>query len=138
MLHSTHAIVILSEPKPAVSLYIPIFTPNKSLLPPYALSIHHRHIKMSGLPQEPTSTTADNVTNRDIQGSDIKSHTKGLDSRRNDNSNGRDVHLPRVTIEYCTQCKWMLRAAYVCDSVSSCFYHSCFLEQSGGFSGLWP
>lgn len=23
------------------------------------------------------------------------------------------VHLPRVTIKYCTQCKWMLRAAYV-------------------------
>lgn len=24
------------------------------------------------------------------------------------------VHLPRVTIKYCTQCKWLLRAAYVC------------------------
>lgn len=24
------------------------------------------------------------------------------------------VFLPRVTIKYCTQCKWMLRAAYVC------------------------
>lgn len=23
------------------------------------------------------------------------------------------VHLPRITIKYCTQCKWMLRAAYV-------------------------
>ena len=23
------------------------------------------------------------------------------------------VTLPRVTIEFCTQCKWMLRAAYV-------------------------
>lgn len=22
--------------------------------------------------------------------------------------------LPRITITYCTQCKWMLRAAYVC------------------------
>lgn len=24
------------------------------------------------------------------------------------------VNLPRVTIKFCTQCKWMLRAAYVC------------------------
>lgn len=24
------------------------------------------------------------------------------------------VTLPRITIKYCTQCKWMLRAAYVC------------------------
>lgn len=25
----------------------------------------------------------------------------------------QSVHLPRITITYCTQCKWMLRAAYV-------------------------
>ena len=24
------------------------------------------------------------------------------------------VHVPRITIKYCTQCQWMLRAAYVC------------------------
>ena len=24
------------------------------------------------------------------------------------------VFLPRIAIKYCTQCKWMLRAAYVC------------------------
>jgi hypothetical protein len=23
------------------------------------------------------------------------------------------IHLPRITIKYCTQCRWMLRAAYV-------------------------
>ena len=23
------------------------------------------------------------------------------------------LHLPRIAIKYCTQCKWMLRAAYV-------------------------
>lgn len=23
------------------------------------------------------------------------------------------VNLPRITIQFCTQCKWMLRAAYV-------------------------
>lgn len=23
------------------------------------------------------------------------------------------VHLPRITIKFCTQCRWMLRAAYV-------------------------
>lgn len=27
-----------------------------------------------------------------------------------------DVKLPRVAITYCTQCKWMLRAAYVSSS----------------------
>ena len=26
------------------------------------------------------------------------------------------VHLPRIAIEFCTQCRWMLRAAYVCHS----------------------
>jgi predicted Rdx family selenoprotein len=26
------------------------------------------------------------------------------------------VHLPRITIHFCTQCKWMLRAAYVSSS----------------------
>lgn len=29
-----------------------------------------------------------------------------------DSETPEGVH-PRVTIEYCTQCKWMLRAAYV-------------------------
>lgn len=24
------------------------------------------------------------------------------------------VHLPRISIKFCTQCRWMLRAAYVC------------------------
>lgn len=27
------------------------------------------------------------------------------------------VHLPRIAIEFCTQCRWMLRAAYVCLSL---------------------
>lgn len=26
------------------------------------------------------------------------------------------VHLPRISIKFCTQCRWMLRAAYVCSS----------------------
>lgn len=25
----------------------------------------------------------------------------------------QNVSLPRITIKYCTQCKWLLRAAYV-------------------------
>lgn len=29
------------------------------------------------------------------------------------------VHLPRISIKFCTQCRWMLRAAYVCSSVLS-------------------
>lgn len=24
------------------------------------------------------------------------------------------VQLPRIAIQFCTQCRWMLRAAYVC------------------------
>jgi len=26
----------------------------------------------------------------------------------------QDTALPRIVITYCTQCRWMLRAAYVC------------------------
>lgn len=38
------------------------------------------------------------------------------------------VFLPRITIKYCTQCKWMLRAAYVCIFFSIfCFFFSIFL-----------
>lgn len=29
-------------------------------------------------------------------------------------NNGINEKFPRVTIQFCTQCKWMLRAAYVC------------------------
>ncbi|KAL2371707.1 hypothetical protein RJ035_004858 [Blastomyces gilchristii] len=31
------------------------------------------------------------------------------------------VHLPRVTIRYCTQCKWLLRAAYFAQELLSTF-----------------
>ncbi|KKZ60190.1 selenoprotein W-like protein [[Emmonsia] crescens] len=31
------------------------------------------------------------------------------------------VHLPRVTIKYCTQCKWLLRAAYFAQELLSTF-----------------
>ena len=31
------------------------------------------------------------------------------------------VHLPRISIKFCTQCRWMLRAAYVCASILSSF-----------------
>ena len=27
------------------------------------------------------------------------------------------VNLPRVTITYCLKCRWMLRAAYVCETL---------------------
>jgi len=37
------------------------------------------------------------------------------------------VFLPRITIKYCTQCKWMLRAAYVCIFFSIfCFFFQFF------------
>lgn len=31
------------------------------------------------------------------------------------------VHVPRISIKFCTQCRWMLRAAYVCPSIPSLF-----------------
>jgi len=38
--------------------------------------------------------------------------------------------LPRVTIQFCTQCKWMLRAAYVgVDFRDLNFNHYCNLDQ---------
>lgn len=33
-----------------------------------------------------------------------------MESSRESNN---PVNLPRITIQFCTQCKWMLRAAYV-------------------------
>ncbi|KUL86243.1 hypothetical protein ZTR_08416 [Talaromyces verruculosus] len=32
-----------------------------------------------------------------------------------------NTHLPRITITYCTQCKWMLRAAYFAQELLSTF-----------------
>ncbi|KAJ5861212.1 uncharacterized protein N7529_008522 [Penicillium soppii] len=31
------------------------------------------------------------------------------------------VHLPRITIKFCTQCRWMLRAAYFAQELLSTF-----------------
>ncbi|KAJ5179184.1 hypothetical protein N7492_002394 [Penicillium capsulatum] len=31
------------------------------------------------------------------------------------------VHLPRITIQFCTQCRWMLRAAYFAQELLSTF-----------------
>ncbi|PGH18618.1 hypothetical protein AJ79_00397 [Helicocarpus griseus UAMH5409] len=43
----------------------------------------------------------------------------------NENENGIEptapVHLPRITIKFCTQCKWMLRAAYFAQELLSTF-----------------
>ncbi|QGA20622.1 hypothetical protein EYB26_008328 [Talaromyces marneffei] len=33
----------------------------------------------------------------------------------------QNTHLPRITITYCTQCKWMLRAAYFAQELLSTF-----------------
>ncbi|KAF9886824.1 hypothetical protein FE257_011071 [Aspergillus nanangensis] len=33
----------------------------------------------------------------------------------------QSLHLPRITIKYCTQCKWMLRAAYFAQELLSTF-----------------
>jgi selT/selW/selH-like putative selenoprotein len=36
-------------------------------------------------------------------------------------SDSNDIKLPRVAITYCTQCKWMLRAAYFGQELLSTF-----------------
>ncbi|KAK0669633.1 Rdx family-domain-containing protein [Cercophora samala] len=36
-------------------------------------------------------------------------------------STGSETRLPRVTIQFCTQCKWMLRAAYFAQELLSTF-----------------
>ncbi|KAF7585686.1 hypothetical protein BBP40_010284 [Aspergillus hancockii] len=38
-----------------------------------------------------------------------------------DNVTTTQVHLPRITIKFCTQCKWMLRAAYFAQELLSTF-----------------
>ena len=40
-----------------------------------------------------------------------------IEQRTRDNIATERVYLPRITIKYCTQCKWMLRAAYVFPAV---------------------
>ncbi|PYI03634.1 hypothetical protein BO78DRAFT_463192 [Aspergillus sclerotiicarbonarius CBS 121057] len=51
-----------------------------------------------------TSTTTTSTTSTTVPGSDIF-HT----------------NLPRITIKYCTQCKWLLRAAYFAQELLSTF-----------------
>jgi hypothetical protein len=36
------------------------------------------------------------------------------------------VHLPRIMIRYCTQCNWMLKAAYVRTACTTFFVHLFF------------
>ncbi|KAJ5618047.1 hypothetical protein N7537_003161 [Penicillium hordei] len=51
------------------------------------------------------------------------STSKPLDSN-NDNGDKIapvNVHLPRISIQFCTQCRWMLRAAYFAQELLSTF-----------------
>ncbi|EZF28706.1 hypothetical protein TMEN_5536 [Trichophyton mentagrophytes] len=43
------------------------------------------------------------------------------DARISDSHATASVNLPRVTITFCTQCKWMLRAAYFAQELLSTF-----------------
>lgn len=45
-------------------------------------------------------------------GSTPQPEAPALGSEANPMAMGR-VHLPRIAIKFCTQCRWMLRAAYV-------------------------
>ncbi|KAJ9212480.1 hypothetical protein DTO166G4_5972 [Paecilomyces variotii] len=53
-----------------------------------------------------------------------KDPTEPGPSAQNPNADGgvsTQVYLPRITIKYCTQCKWMLRAAYFGQELLSTF-----------------
>ena len=70
----------------------------------------------------------DKVDERKIVTGDVA----GEEKRRGDGDGNEDgihqvdgIKLPRVSIQFCTQCKWMLRAAYVCVFFS--FFLSFFL-----------
>ncbi|OQD64915.1 hypothetical protein PENPOL_c007G05109 [Penicillium polonicum] len=49
--------------------------------------------------------------------------SKPLDSNADssDNIAPANVHLPRISIQFCTQCRWMLRAAYFAQELLSTF-----------------
>ncbi|CRL23369.1 Selenoprotein, Rdx type [Penicillium camemberti] len=51
------------------------------------------------------------------------STSKTLDSTTDttDNIATANVHLPRISIQFCTQCRWMLRAAYFAQELLSTF-----------------
>ncbi|CAI7573730.1 unnamed protein product [Penicillium palitans] len=51
------------------------------------------------------------------------STSKTLDSNTDttDNIATANVHLPRISIQFCTQCRWMLRAAYFAQELLSTF-----------------
>ncbi|CAI7594813.1 unnamed protein product [Penicillium discolor] len=50
------------------------------------------------------------------------STSKQLDSNTdNDKIALANVHLPRISIQFCTQCRWMLRAAYFAQELLSTF-----------------
>ncbi|KAJ5509712.1 hypothetical protein N7527_011855 [Penicillium freii] len=49
--------------------------------------------------------------------------SKPLDSNTDNSENiaPANVHLPRISIQFCTQCRWMLRAAYFAQELLSTF-----------------
>ncbi|PYH64582.1 SelT/SelW/SelH family protein [Aspergillus vadensis CBS 113365] len=47
--------------------------------------------------------------------------TQPTTSAKPQGTNNMHNHLPRITIKYCTQCKWLLRAAYFAQELLSTF-----------------
>ncbi|KAJ5976787.1 hypothetical protein N7501_000129 [Penicillium viridicatum] len=49
--------------------------------------------------------------------------SKPLDSNTDNSENiaPANIHLPRISIQFCTQCRWMLRAAYFAQELLSTF-----------------
>lgn len=50
---------------------------------------------------------------------------------------GASVQLPRITIRFCTQCRWMLRAAYVCACMLLCLFVYSFIHSLDGFCNIY-
>ncbi|KAF7937606.1 uncharacterized protein EAE98_001920 [Botrytis deweyae] len=59
----------------------------------------------------------DNVDEMKIVAGDVA----GEEKRQNGMSQVDGIKLPRVSIQFCTQCKWMLRAAYFAQELLSTF-----------------
>ncbi|KAK4202680.1 Rdx family-domain-containing protein [Triangularia verruculosa] len=55
------------------------------------------------------------------QGVPVAESTGGGGGGKNINADEKTARLPRVTIQFCTQCKWMLRAAYFAQELLSTF-----------------
>ncbi|RAL08185.1 SelT/SelW/SelH family protein [Aspergillus homomorphus CBS 101889] len=69
-------------------------------------------------PQDQLTTAANPNPNPELSPSPSPSPSP---SQSQDNSHSLGIQYPRITIKFCTQCKWMLRAAYFAQELLSTF-----------------